>query len=790
VSVLALKRRREIRGQRWQFLSAGLTVLLGVMLFAASYDAYRNLRTSYEATYDRLAFADMTITGGATLLADDLAALDGVAAVTTRTQADTPLRIDDTTLSGRLVGLPKEGQPDVDALDMTEGSIDDVRPDPASGVAETHLAQAYELEPGDGIEVLTAQGFAPLELVGVAVSPEYLWPAPSRQEVFVPAGEFGVVFVDESLLAGLPDTVVSRQTLVLYEADVDRDQMDEAVVAMARDAGATDTMTQAEHPSNSTLQLDVTGFEQMAVAFPALFLTAAGMAVYVLLTRVVLSQRGIIGTLLASGLDRRTIRNHYLGFGIRLGLVGALVGVVLGTAAGYALPGVYTTELGIPDTVVQIRPLTMVIGLVFGVVAGAVSAWIPARSAFRMAPAEAMRGAPPSAAGRRTLLERVLPSRMSARARMTLRGISRNTRRSLATVLGVVLALTLILAAWGMIDTIVLVLDEQFEDVAVQDAEVVLSAPLDDTHVDAVAGVTGVAASEPVASLAVTVRATDDDYATSLTAYESGTVMHGWENASETLPASGVTLGSALRDQLAIGDTDTVTLHFTTLDVDVVAAVSGFVDEPVGTFAYADRAWLQTTLESAGAPDRVLDQPGVGRVAARFDPRVDREAVLADIGEIADVGAVVDSRSLYLQIKDYLGLFYVFVGIMLVFGGAMAFALMFNTISVNIAERSGELATLRANGMSSAMLGRMMAGENLLLTAIGIVPGLVVGYLVAAAMMASYSSDAFSLDLRLRPWTLPLAALAVLVVAGISMWPSLRRLRSMDLGTVVRERAI
>ena len=63
MSYLGIKRRRDMQRQRWQFLAVLVTIVLGVMLFAASYDAYRNLEASYTDTYDRLAFADMTVTG-------------------------------------------------------------------------------------------------------------------------------------------------------------------------------------------------------------------------------------------------------------------------------------------------------------------------------------------------------------------------------------------------------------------------------------------------------------------------------------------------------------------------------------------------------------------------------------------------------------------------------------------------------------------------------------------------------------------------------------------------------
>ena len=124
------------------------------------------------------------------------------------------------------------------------------------------------------------------------------------------------------------------------------------------------------------------------------------------------------------------------------------------------------------------------------------------------------------------------------------------------------------------------------------------------------------------------------------------------------------------------------------------------------------------------------------------------------------------------------------------FGGAMAFALSFNAISVNVAERSGEFATMRANGLSHRKVANLIAGENILLTIIGIVPGLVVGYAVAAAFMASYSSDQFAFSLDMRPISLVLSALAMIGVAVLSLIPAIRAVGRLNIGEIVRERAI
>ncbi|MEN8239295.1 MAG: cell division protein FtsX, partial [Actinomycetota bacterium] len=152
MSYLSRKRRRDMQHQRWQFLAVGATVVIGVMMFAATYDSYRNLTASYEQTYERLAFADMTITGGDPSLPDTLRDLPGVKAVTVRHTADLPISIGVETLRGRLIGVPTSGQPDVNQIDMNDGSY--LSPSGEfEAVAEVHVARTFRLDADDTFDV-------------------------------------------------------------------------------------------------------------------------------------------------------------------------------------------------------------------------------------------------------------------------------------------------------------------------------------------------------------------------------------------------------------------------------------------------------------------------------------------------------------------------------------------------------------------------------------------------------------------------------------------------------------
>ena len=62
--------------------------------------------------------------------------------------------------------------------------------------------------------------------------------------------------------------------------------------------------------------------------------------------------------------------------------------------------------------------------------------------------------------------------------KLAWRNLWRNRRRTLYTMLGVVLSLTLVLVSWGMIDTIGSVLDLQYVEIQQEDASVRFDQPV------------------------------------------------------------------------------------------------------------------------------------------------------------------------------------------------------------------------------------------------------------------------------------------------------------------------
>lgn len=774
---LQKKALRDLRRRLPQAAAIGVTVMLGVLLYVVSYDSFRNVQASYDRTYVRTHFADLTVTGGdPDTIAAAVGKSGGVERVETRTQVDQPMMIGATKLVGRVVGMPRVSGTEINEIDVIAGGL----PDPARDdqvVVERHTARTFGLAPGGHVQVFDGTRWHDVTIAGVAQSPEYLWPARNRQDVLGDPHAFAVIFAPELLARTLSARSTPNQTLVEMTSAATQSDRDR-VTRLIRSAGAVDIEDRGDQPSNAALHENFNGFRVMAIGFPALFLTAAAIAEYVLLTRLIRTERPIVGALLALGARRGAVVRHYVWYGAVVAAIGALAGILAAVAATYAYTKVYASLLSLPDTVIEHRIPTAVIGFALGLTTGVIGGLAPAIGAARTSPAQAMRGDDhPVGTG--------LLARLSTRwtllpvaARMALRSLTRSRRRTVATMVGGVLALVLILASAGMLTSVRAMLAIEFGDVQRQDATVLVAAGANDVGAQ-LQSLPGVAIVEPATIARVTVAANGHAYPTTLTGLEPATVMHGFRTADGTgrmLPADGVLAGAALADKLGVRIGDEMTVIPATASAGHVR-LAGLLDEPLGTALYATNAAARSITN--GGPDGYL---------LRFGNDVDRDRVRVAASGLTGVVAYTDTHAVENQLDSFLVIFWVFAGAMLMLGALLAFTVIYVTMSVNLAERTSELATLRAAGAPVRRLTAALAIENIAATLLAVPIGLAAGVAAGWVFLRSFNNDLFSLHLSIGPMALILATVAVTAAAAFSQLPAARLIKRIDVARVVRER--
>jgi putative ABC transport system permease protein len=771
--VLVRKLRRDVWRQRWQFAAVVVVIAIGVAVYVAAADSYRNLGQSFDRAYAEQRLPDVVLSGPAAVELGDLAAaLPGDPVTAVRVQGDVGIRIRGHKLLGRAVGVPEGQQPEVARLALHAGEL----PRAGTVVVEQHLADHYGLRPGDTVELMGPGGWRATPVTGAALSTEYFWPARSRQELMTSPEQFGVVFVPEGdIESALAEPV---HQIAVYARD--RTEVDALVAAartVARERGLTVT-TREDQPSFTALDQDVRSVGDFATLLPWLFLAAVVLGTYVLLSRMVAAQRAVIGTLVANGLSPGTLRRHYIGYGLSAGVLGALPGLVGGYFLGGWFTSRYTEALGLPLHVVSLHADTMLIGATAGIVIAALAAWLPARTAARMSPAEAMRIAPQTGAGGVSVLERLVPvaHRLSARWRMAIRGVTRNPRRTVFTLIGVAVSVSLVMVFAGMRDTVSKVMDRQFEQIQREDGEIVASPADVETVLRAVRADPGVAAAEPVGRHDVTVSAGDRRYETMMIAMPQATTMHDFGTA---LPADGVLLGKNAQKTYSLSVGDSISLT-TAAGQRFSQRIVGFVDEPINALVYVSLEHL----------NQISGSPTATGALVRLRADADAAAVSRRLATVDGVVAYLSKDSVASMMREGFALYDTLVGLMLAFAAMMAAALLFNAMSANVSERLTELGTLRAAGMGTGTLGRLVAVENLVLVAAAVPLGLGVGMWLADWFLSTFETQGYHWNLELRATTVLLVAAGVVTAALLAQWPVVLGIRRLDIARIVRERSL
>jgi len=358
-----LKLRRDILASRWQFLAVAVVIALGVAIFIGSYGSYQNLKFSYDHTYDQLRMGDLwfEVADAPAGVAQDVAAVEGVAAAEGRLVEELPVVLPEAgpeRMLGRFLTLPSERRPNVNDVKVTKGEYFSPQGGEPQVLLEKGFADYHDAQPGDMLQVVLPEG-EPVEfrVAGVAASPEYLWVAKSERELFTLPSTFGIMFVPYDDLSGLiaREDRINEVSLRL-EDGADEDAVQAQVETLLAPHGLVQVTKREDQLSNRLLQLDLDGFEALALVFPILFLSVSALAIYTLLNRLVQTQRPHIGLMRAIGYSRGQVLRHYLVYGLAVGVVAATAGVALGFALSIGITEVYGYFLNVPFISQRLQP--------------------------------------------------------------------------------------------------------------------------------------------------------------------------------------------------------------------------------------------------------------------------------------------------------------------------------------------------------------------------------------------------------------------------------------------------
>ena len=403
----------------------------------------------------------------------------------------------------------------------------------------------------------------------------------------------------------------------------------------------------------------------------------------------------------------------------------------------------------------------------------------PALAAARLTPSEAMR-TDIATGGASVFVERLLPMRrLPGVLRLALRNMARGRWRTLSSILAVAASVALVTAVMGMLDTMNNAFDVQFNEIQQHDLKAVFTQGIDHRKTEVFQSWQQVRKAEPIAEIPVKlVNGERSEHSVVTAVMEDATLLRPEYVAGvQPLSADGIFLTETLARDLGLRVGDMVTVEAERHKQ--AFPVVGLVRFPMGESAYMRLPQAAELMRGFHATSALieLEHPD-------YEEEVTRMLEMR-----AYVLSVERSAAVREGFEELMALTNMFIGIMTVFGMSLAAFAVFNTVTLNVTERSRELATMRTLGFSKRQVNVIITAESLVTGAIGIALGFVLGYAIEAYLVGQMSTLDWNMDIIIEPSTFVIVGSLTLIVLLLSQVPGLRALHRRNLAEATKELA-
>jgi putative ABC transport system permease protein len=783
VSVLGTKLRRDLWRLKGQVATIALVLACGIMAMIMLRSAYQSLLAARDHYYAEARFADVfaRTERAPEEVAERLARLEGVAVAYSRIVREVmiPMTSEPDPINGRIVSIPDDGVPPLNALYLRAGRLPTADALDEAVLLE-QFAVAHGLVPGDRLPVIINGKHRQLQIVGIALSPEYVL-AMSGGEMMPDNRRFAVIWMLRGTVAPAFDMAGAFDDIVfMLEPNASLPAVLAAIDRELAPYGGFHATPRAKQLSNWSLTSELDMLSTLALVIPAIFLGVAAFLVNVVISRLVFLERTQIAVLKALGLTDRRIALHYLALVSLIVVVAAVGGVAFGARSARWMTDLYADFYHFPTRLLHISASLVALTLAIAIGSAVVGAIGAVRKIAKMPPAQAMRP-PAPLVYRRSLLDRLRLRRVfGAPTKMIIREIERRPLRFAMSTLGIAMGIGIFLMGRFSWDSFDRLMSDRYLRTNRQDLSVTFLRPVPASALHSLEAIPGVRLAEGLRVVGVRIRVGSRWRDTAITGLAQSMELRQLllHDAPAELPPEGLLVTDKLVEILGARVGDMVEIDLLEGDWSTRSVpIAGVIDEPFGLQIYANAAWL-------------------GRVL-REDPRISTALLAVEAGRLDDVRArlkempsvigVSSTEHAIRRYREQTGESMSFMTFVLTLSAAaIAIGVVYNNARIALSMRSRDLASMRVLGFTRREISTILLGELGAQVLLGIPLGLALGTWWAGLLAASMDPEAIRFPLYIAPSTYAAAAVIALVSGLASALLVRRKLDHLDLVAVLK----
>ena len=533
---------------------------------------------------------------------------------------------------------------------------------------------------------------------------------------------------------------------------------------------------------------DTDSIANIGKVFPVIFFIVAALISLTSMTRMVEEQRTQIGTLKALGYNKLQITSKY----VLYASLACIIGSILGMSVGFVLlPKIvwkmYSMMYQMGDIQTSFNFEIGSFGFILIVISILGATIYAVIKELIQTPATLMRPKSPKM-GKRVFLEKVtfIWKRLSFSRKVTVRNIFRYKKRFLMTIIGIMGCTALIVTGFGIRDSIRAIMPDQYEKVFNYDLQINLKADLDkkqkqdfinsltnddkieklsETYMSSISAI-----NENVEeNVQIIVPNNNSDFNTLINL----TDVKSKNNLS--LPEDGVLLTDKAAQLLGVEAGDNITLKDTD-ENETNVKVTNVVENYVYHYIYMSKSMYENLYDKSFDSNVILTK----------DFNLDNETednFVKDLMNMPEVASVTRISTAMNMMNDTMKSLNYVVVILIVSAGLLAFVVLYNLSNVNISERIRELATIKVLGFYDKEVYLYITRETIILTAIGLVLGLVAGYFLDFFILETCEINMLRFRKFVAPLSFVFAALITIlftIIVNIVTYFALKKINMIE----------
>ena len=710
--------------------------------------------------------------------------IPGVQTVQTRIVKLSSVNVEgfDEPVIGQIVSVPENEQPLLNLLALRKGRlVSSGHPDEV--VVNESFAEAHELNLGDHIEAILNGNRRTLTIVGLGLSPEYVY-AIGPGALMPDDKRFGIIWMGHDALAAAFDLdgAFNNVTLALLR-NTNPQQVIGRLDTLLERYGGVGAISRKDQVSNWFLQNELKQLQHMANILPAIFIAVAAFLTQMVLARLITIERSEIGLLKAFGYSGARIGLHYSLMVIVITFFGIILGWGIGAWLGRYNTQLYSEFFRFPFLYFKPNLSTFVISATITLIAALAGTGRAVRRAVLLPPAEAMLPPAPPIFHQRRIKSNGWASWLDQPTRIILRQISRWPARSLFTTVGIALSVGVLIMSLQWVDSIREIIGTYFYDAQQQDITVALVDVEQKRILNEFDRLPGVLHTEPARMVSAEFYAGHRFHRGAISGVpEKAFLVPVYDNKRGALPIpnDGLVVGSTLAKKLSVKSGDLVQVNILDgrrpkLNIPVVDIIDTYIGMP---------AYL-----SLNSLNRVMKETQqVGLVNLRVDTSYQQD-LYKELKKTPKVSAVMVKEGAVGTFEDTMAeTILIFVSFFTMFACALAFGLVYNSTRVALSERGRELATLRVLGFYKLEISYILLGEMALFVVVSLPLGCLAGFGLAWLITALMGNELYRIPLVIYPDSYGISMSIILLAALVSAAFVQLRINRLDLIEVLKTR--